>query len=147
MGLTEQSVFPEINPAKVEAQQGMNITFVTTAKTDEEARGCWRCSACRSGAVRRLALNVVREGDFWSIEMSTKALENQSETETEVSGQADTRAARFAAGPKRCTGSSSMQDLFQNLANEGKIPGVKRPVGKTVPEKPANAESIQDRGL
>ena len=38
MGLGEQSVFPEINPAKVEAQQGMNIAFVTTAKTDEEAR-------------------------------------------------------------------------------------------------------------
>ncbi len=38
MGLGEQSVFPEINPAKVEAQQGMNIAMVTTAKTDEEAR-------------------------------------------------------------------------------------------------------------
>src|SRR4030042_1689091 len=38
MGLAEQSVFPEINPAKMEFQQGMNITFVTTAKTDKEAR-------------------------------------------------------------------------------------------------------------
>jgi len=38
MGLTEQSVFPEINPAQMEFQQGMNITFVTTADTDEEAR-------------------------------------------------------------------------------------------------------------
>ncbi len=38
MGLTEQSVFPEINLAKIEFQQGMNITFVTTAKTDDEAR-------------------------------------------------------------------------------------------------------------
>jgi large subunit ribosomal protein L5 len=38
MGLAEQSVFPEINPAKLEFQQGMNITFVTTAKTDEQAR-------------------------------------------------------------------------------------------------------------
>jgi len=38
MGLAEQSVFPEINPAKVEFQQGMNITFTTTAATDEEAR-------------------------------------------------------------------------------------------------------------
>jgi large subunit ribosomal protein L5 len=38
MGLAEQSVFPEINPAKVEFQQGMNITFSTTARTDEEAR-------------------------------------------------------------------------------------------------------------
>jgi len=38
MGLAEQSVFPEINPAKMEFQQGMNITFVTTAKTDQEAK-------------------------------------------------------------------------------------------------------------
>ncbi len=38
MGLAEQSVFPEINPAKIEFQQGMNITFATTAGTDEEAR-------------------------------------------------------------------------------------------------------------
>jgi len=37
MGLAEQSVFPEINPAKIEFQQGMNITFVTTANTDREA--------------------------------------------------------------------------------------------------------------
>ncbi len=38
MGLSEQSVFPEINAAQVEFQQGMNITFVTTASNDEEAR-------------------------------------------------------------------------------------------------------------
>jgi len=38
MGLTEQTVFPEVNPAQVEFQQGMNITFVTTARSDEEAR-------------------------------------------------------------------------------------------------------------
>ena len=38
MGLGEQGVFPEINPAKMEFQQGMNITLVTTANTDKEAR-------------------------------------------------------------------------------------------------------------
>jgi large subunit ribosomal protein L5 len=38
MGLSEQSVFPEINVAKLDFQQGMNITFVTTANTDDEAR-------------------------------------------------------------------------------------------------------------
>ena len=38
IGLAEQTVFPEIDPGKVEAQHGMNITFVTTAKTNEEAR-------------------------------------------------------------------------------------------------------------
>ncbi|MBM4102674.1 MAG: 50S ribosomal protein L5 [Planctomycetes bacterium] len=38
MGLDEQSVFPEIDPAKIEHQQGMNITFVTNAQTDGESR-------------------------------------------------------------------------------------------------------------
>jgi len=38
VGLAEQSVFPEINLAQIEFQQGMNITFVTTAKTNQEAR-------------------------------------------------------------------------------------------------------------
>ncbi len=38
MGLSEQSVFPEIDTAKMEFQQGMDITFVTTAKTDQEGK-------------------------------------------------------------------------------------------------------------
>jgi large subunit ribosomal protein L5 len=43
LGLTEQSVFPEIDPAKTEFQQGMNITLVTTAKTDDESRDMLSC--------------------------------------------------------------------------------------------------------
>jgi len=38
MGFSEQMVFPEINPDKSENVQGMNITFVTTAKSDGEAQ-------------------------------------------------------------------------------------------------------------
>ena len=38
MGLKEQLIFPEIDYDKVDKVRGMNITFVTTAKTDEEAR-------------------------------------------------------------------------------------------------------------
>jgi large subunit ribosomal protein L5 len=38
MGLAEQLVFPELNPDKYTRPQGMNITFVTTAKTNDEAR-------------------------------------------------------------------------------------------------------------
>jgi len=38
MGLTEQTVFPEVDPAKVTFTQGMNIAIVTTARTDEQAR-------------------------------------------------------------------------------------------------------------
>ena len=36
VGVTEQIIFPEINIDTVSRMQGMNITFVTTAKTDEE---------------------------------------------------------------------------------------------------------------
>jgi large subunit ribosomal protein L5 len=38
MGLSEQTVFPEIDPSKVKFTQGMNIAIVTTARTDEQAR-------------------------------------------------------------------------------------------------------------
>lgn len=37
-GLSEQLVFPELKPDQVKRVQGMDITIVTTAKTDEEAR-------------------------------------------------------------------------------------------------------------
>jgi len=37
-GLTEQTVFPEVNAAEVTFQQGMNITMVTTARKAEEGR-------------------------------------------------------------------------------------------------------------
>lgn len=36
LGVEEQQIFPEINLDEVKRTQGMNITFVTSAKTDEE---------------------------------------------------------------------------------------------------------------
>ncbi|MCA9080608.1 MAG: 50S ribosomal protein L5, partial [Planctomycetaceae bacterium] len=38
VGLTEQVVFPEVNPDKVKNIQGMNITIVTSARNDAEGR-------------------------------------------------------------------------------------------------------------
>ena len=38
MGLTEQMVFPEIDPDKVTFTQGMDVTFVTSTDKDDEAR-------------------------------------------------------------------------------------------------------------
>ena len=38
LGLTEQLVFPELNPDKFTRPQGMNITIVTSADSDDEAR-------------------------------------------------------------------------------------------------------------
>lgn len=38
LGIREQIIFPEINYDQVERVKGMNVTIVTTAKTDEEGR-------------------------------------------------------------------------------------------------------------
>jgi len=38
LGIREHIIFPEINYDKIDKVKGMNITFVTTAKTDEEGK-------------------------------------------------------------------------------------------------------------
>jgi large subunit ribosomal protein L5 len=38
LGLSEQSVFPEIDPDKITFVQGMDVTFVTSTNNDDEAR-------------------------------------------------------------------------------------------------------------
>ncbi|MDQ3031781.1 MAG: 50S ribosomal protein L5 [Myxococcota bacterium] len=42
LGIREQIIFPEIDYDKVEKIKGMNITFVTTAPTDEQGRALLR---------------------------------------------------------------------------------------------------------
>ena len=42
LGVREQIIFPEINYDKIEKIKGMNITIVTTAKSDEEGRALLR---------------------------------------------------------------------------------------------------------
>ena len=53
MGLNEQLVFPEILPDKVNFTQGMNITMVTSAKSDDEGRAL----------LRELGVPFRKEGD------------------------------------------------------------------------------------
>jgi large subunit ribosomal protein L5 len=38
LGIRDHLIFPEIDPVKVDKSKGMNITIVTTAKNDEQAR-------------------------------------------------------------------------------------------------------------
>lgn len=42
MGIVEQGVFPELDPDKLNFVQGMDITFVTNTRSDEEARDLLR---------------------------------------------------------------------------------------------------------
>lgn len=43
LGIKEQLIFPEIEYDKIDKVRGMDIIFVTTAKTDEEARELLTC--------------------------------------------------------------------------------------------------------
>jgi len=38
LGLKDQIIFPEVDYSKVDKLRGMNVTFVTTARTDEESK-------------------------------------------------------------------------------------------------------------
>ena len=42
LGLRDQLLFPEIDYAKVEKLKGMNVTIVTTARSDDQARALLR---------------------------------------------------------------------------------------------------------
>ena len=46
LGIKEQIIFPEIEYDKVDKVRGMDVIFVTTAKTDEEARELLRHAIC-----------------------------------------------------------------------------------------------------
>ena len=38
LGLRDQIIFPEVDYSKVEKLRGMNVTFVTSARSDEESK-------------------------------------------------------------------------------------------------------------
>ena len=52
LGLHDQLIFPEIDYAKVERLKGMNITIVTTAGNDDQARSLLKHWECRSAAAQ-----------------------------------------------------------------------------------------------
>jgi len=54
LGLKEQTIFPEIEFEKVDKVRGLEITIVTSARTDEEGRlllDCWVCHSVRNDGV------------------------------------------------------------------------------------------------
>ena len=57
LGLTEQLVFPELNPDKYTRTQGMNITIVTTTDSNDEARELLRLFGMPFRTVEQAANN------------------------------------------------------------------------------------------
>ncbi len=63
LGVKEQIIFPEIDVDKTERISGMDVTFVTTAKTDEEAHAL----------LKALGMPFVRRGEQAGAEAATAA--------------------------------------------------------------------------
>ncbi len=104
-GLTEQSMFHEINPDSIDRPRGMDITVVTTATTDEEGRAL----------LRRLGLPV-QGGVRWPRRPSSSR-----PRPSRSSRSAATPAARSAGVPARCCASSgcaaSASDRWRTAAS------------------------------
>ena len=90
-GLTEQSMFHEINPDTIDRPRGMDITVVTTATTDEEGRAL----------LRRLGFPF-KGGVRWPRRPSSSR-----PRPSRSSRSAATPAARSAGVPARCCASSA----------------------------------------
>ena len=71
-GLTEQVMFHEINPDKVDRQRGMDITVVTTATNDAEGRSLLRQLGFPGGDVARRRWSSSRSGRLSSRSAATR---------------------------------------------------------------------------
>ena len=98
-GVTEQLIFPEIDYDKVDNIRGMNITIVTTARTNEEGKALLDAFGF---PFRRPGATLGRGTNQWPRPRSSR-----SSSASRSSRCAATRAATAAADRRRCTAASA----------------------------------------
>ena len=116
LGLRDQLLFPEIDYMKVDKARGMNVSVVTTAKTDEEAR----TAAVHRHAVRRQAIREGLKG-----EAMAQLARSQRAEETEVQGSAAQPLPPVRPPARLHAEVRAVPPLFPRARPEGgEIPGV-----------------------
>ena len=118
---SEQLIFPEIEYDKVEKIRGMEMIFVTTAKTDEEAQELLRLLGMPfAQSLRKEDINVAKTS------MIDQAAEGRRS-----SPPAPTPAAASAAVRTRCCASTaSAASASANWPTRARSPACARPAGK-----------------
>ena len=86
LGLREQLMFPEIDYDKIDKTRGLEISFVTTAKTDEEGRRLLQLLGMPFAEERRSSERI----------NGKEIMDRESEPPGEVSAPGTTAAARSA---------------------------------------------------
>ncbi len=136
LGLSEQLVFPEIDPDKVTFTQGMDITFVTSTNSDDEARELLRLSACRSGkrksnqglgtASCQPKRSASSSSAIWRCWKPTRRIRPRRSC-GRATGFAFACAAGCAAEPRAVYRKFGICRIcFRDMASKGLIPGVKK---------------------
>jgi large subunit ribosomal protein L5 len=99
-GLTEQLMFHEIDPDKVDRQRGMDITVVTPRQTTPKAARCCGGSASRSGSRRQRPRSDSGTRGKEVSENGKEGADRQAEAHAEVQGPGlhPVRSLRAAAG-------------------------------------------------
>lgn len=114
-GIKEQLIFPEIDYDKVEQVRGMDIMFVTTAKTDEEAHEL----------LRLLGIPFSRSSKEDDT-VAKKAMKEKQQRKAKYLTQAYTRC-RICGRPHSVLQKFGICRIcFRELAYKGEIPGVRK---------------------
>ena len=115
LGIKEQLIFPEIEYDKVDKVRGMDIIFVTTAKTDEEARELF-------DIIQHAVCKIVRRKLF----MAKTSMKIKQQRPAKFSTREYNRC-RICGRPHAYLRKYGICRIcFRELAYKGQIPGVKK---------------------
>ena len=104
LGLKDQLLFPEIDYMKVDKARGMNISVVTTAKTDEESRKLLQLL----GVPFRTSSRIFRVRDIWPLPRRSPKKPRRRSSRSGCAIVASAAAARArSSASSRCAGSAS----------------------------------------
>ena len=111
-GLTEQSMFHEINPDTIDRPRGMDITVVTTATTDEEGRALLRRLGFPFKEMRR--------------EMAKKALVIKAAAKPKFKVRGYTRCQKCGRPRAVLRKFGLCRICVRQMAHRGELPGVSK---------------------
>ena len=96
LGISDQAIFPEIELDKVKRAQGMDITIVTTAKTNEEALDLLTRMGMPFASRKEMEIKEAEEAKAKAAAKARAAIEAEAAAEAEASAEAGTEATTEA---------------------------------------------------
>ncbi len=96
LGISDQAIFPEIELDKVKRTQGMDITIVTTAKTNDEALDLLTRMGMPFASRKEMEIKEAEEAKAKAAAKARAAIEAEAAAEAKASAEAGTEATTEA---------------------------------------------------